>query len=96
MPRPHTSRRAETLLKEARRIQARSPGSQLENLWHTLNLLELTPAERLRRCLIRGRVGKRATNRAKDRTILPALEDALRVIESRRGTRRAKRKRSTR
>jgi hypothetical protein len=31
---------------------------------------------------------KRATDRAKDRAILPVLEDTLRVIESRRGTRR--------
>jgi hypothetical protein len=37
-------------------------------------------------------VSKRATNRPKDRAILPALEDALRVIESRRGRRRIKRK----
>lgn len=31
---------------------------------------------------------KRAANRPKDRAILPVLEDALRVIQSRRGTRR--------
>jgi hypothetical protein len=37
-------------------------------------------------------VSKRATNRPKDRAILPVLEDALRVIESRRGRRRVKRK----
>lgn len=39
---------------------------------------------------------KRATNRPKDRAILPVLEDALRVIQSRRGTRRAIGKRRTR
>ena len=35
---------------------------------------------------------KRATDRPKDRAILPVLEDALRVIESRRGTRRRRRR----
>jgi hypothetical protein len=39
---------------------------------------------------------KRATNRPKDRAILPALEGALRVLDSRRGTRRTKRKRQPR
>lgn len=47
--------RAEALVREARRIRARSPGSEFENLWHTLNLLELAPAERLARSLVRGR-----------------------------------------
>ena len=35
---------------------------------------------------------KRATNRPKDRAILPVLEDALRVIESRRGKGRGRRR----
>jgi hypothetical protein len=39
---------------------------------------------------------KRATNRPKDQAILPVLEDALRVIQSRRGPRRAIRKRRKR
>ena len=47
--------RAEDLAREARRIHARSRGSDFTNLWHTLNLLELTPAERLARSLVRGR-----------------------------------------
>jgi transcriptional regulator with XRE-family HTH domain len=49
------SDRAQALLREARRIRARSRGSVFENVWHTLNLLELTPAERLARSLLRGR-----------------------------------------
>jgi hypothetical protein len=52
-----TSSRSEDLLKEARRIRALSPGVQFETLWHTLNLLELTPSERLARSLIRGKTG---------------------------------------
>jgi hypothetical protein len=51
------SSRSEDLLKEARRIRAHSRGVQFETLWHTLNLLELTPSERLARSLIRGRTG---------------------------------------
>jgi hypothetical protein len=47
--------RAAALVREARRIRARSRLSAFENLWHTLNLLELTPAERLARSLVRGR-----------------------------------------
>jgi hypothetical protein len=47
--------RAEALVREARRIRARSRRSEFENLWHTLNLLELPPAERLVRSLVRGR-----------------------------------------
>ncbi len=39
---------------------------------------------------------KRATDRPKDRAILPVLEDALRVIESRRGPRRVRKRRATR
>ena len=47
--------RSEDLAREARRIHSRSRGSDFANLWHTLNLLELTPAERLARSLARGR-----------------------------------------
>jgi transcriptional regulator with XRE-family HTH domain len=50
-----TRERAEDLAREARRIHARSKGSDFTNLWHTLNLLELAPAERLARSLARGR-----------------------------------------
>jgi len=52
-------------LSEARRIHARNPRSSFENIWHTLWLLEITPAERLRRSLIRGR--------SSARTLRPAL-----------------------
>ncbi len=47
--------RARALVREARRIRARHRHSEFENLWHTLKLLELTPAERLARSLVRGR-----------------------------------------
>lgn len=52
---PSLDARAAALLAEARRIQARNPGSSFDNIWHTLWLLEAPPAERLRRSLIRGR-----------------------------------------
>src|SRR5688572_18449582 len=47
--------RAQALVREARRIRSRRPSSEFSNLWHTLNLLEMTPAERLARSLARGR-----------------------------------------
>jgi hypothetical protein len=47
--------RAQALVSEARRIRSRRPSSEFSNLWHTLNLLEMTPAERLARSLARGR-----------------------------------------
>lgn len=47
--------RAQALVREARRIRGRSRRSEFENLWHTLNLLELAPTERLARSLARGR-----------------------------------------
>jgi hypothetical protein len=46
--------RTAALLSEARAIHARDRASSFENVWHTLWLLELPPAERLRRSLIRG------------------------------------------
>src|SRR2546428_13427728 len=39
--------RAVALEREARHILSRNRRSEFANLWHTLNLLELTPAERL-------------------------------------------------
>jgi transcriptional regulator with XRE-family HTH domain len=51
---PSPDDRAAALLREARRIHARSPQSSFENIWHTLWLLEVSPAERLHRSLIRG------------------------------------------
>jgi len=53
---PHLTRaRVKALVHEARRIQSRNPRAEFANIWHTLVLLELTPAERLALCLIRGR-----------------------------------------
>lgn len=49
------SSRSQALVREARRIHARNRGVEFENVWHTLNLLELAPAERLVRSLVRGR-----------------------------------------
>jgi hypothetical protein len=51
---PSPDDRAAVLLREARRIHARHPRSSFENIWHTLWLLEVSPAERLQRSLIRG------------------------------------------
>ena len=51
--------RSEALLKEARRIQARNPKAAFDNIWHTLWLLEVSPAERLQRSLVRGQAGPR-------------------------------------
>jgi transcriptional regulator with XRE-family HTH domain len=47
--------RTNTLVREARRIRSRQRRAAFPNLWHTLNLLELSPAERLARSLLRGR-----------------------------------------
>lgn len=47
--------RAEALVREARCIRRRHQKASFENLWHTLNLLDLAPAERLARSLVRGR-----------------------------------------
>jgi hypothetical protein len=52
---PSRNVRAATLVREARRIHAHHPRSSFENIWHTLWLLDVSPAERLRRSLIRGR-----------------------------------------
>ena len=42
-------------LREARRVVARNPGVSLDNVWHTLVLLDEPPIQRLRRSLLRGR-----------------------------------------
>jgi transcriptional regulator with XRE-family HTH domain len=47
--------RIRTLASEARRIARRHPGSDPDNIRHTLLLLEESPADRLRRALRRGR-----------------------------------------
>jgi transcriptional regulator with XRE-family HTH domain len=51
---PSPEERAAALLREARRIHARNPQSSFDDIWHTLWLLEMSPAERLRRSLVRG------------------------------------------
>jgi lambda repressor-like predicted transcriptional regulator len=45
----------ERRLARARSIVASVPGTDFHNVWHTLFLLELPPAERLNRSLLRGR-----------------------------------------
>lgn len=47
--------RARRRLREAKRIVRRHPGTSFQDVWHALVLLELPPAERLRRALRRGR-----------------------------------------
>ena len=42
-------------LERARKISASATGVDFQNVWHTLALLELPPAERLDRSLLRGR-----------------------------------------
>jgi hypothetical protein len=51
---PSPDQRAAALLQEARKIHVRNPQSSFDNIWHTLWLLEVSPAERLRRSLTRG------------------------------------------
>ena len=51
---PSLDDRAAALLREARKIHARNPQCSFDNIWHTLWLLEVSPAERLHRSLIRG------------------------------------------
>ena len=46
--------RAQAMLRKAQRIVKRNPGTSLEDVWHTLALLEEEPVDRLRRSLLRG------------------------------------------
>ena len=48
-------RRAQALLRIARKVVRKNPGASFENVWHTLMLLEDPPIDRLRRSLLRGR-----------------------------------------
>ena len=48
-------RRAQALLRIARKVIRKNPGATFENVWHTLMLLEEPPIDRLRRSLLRGR-----------------------------------------
>ncbi len=49
--------RAMAHIREVRKIQTQHPSASFDNLWHTICLLELPPAERLNRSLTRGRAG---------------------------------------
>ena len=48
-------RRAQALLRLAKKIIRNNPRASFENVWHTLMLLEEPPVERLKRSLLRGR-----------------------------------------
>jgi hypothetical protein len=45
----------ERRLERTRAVCERHPGTDFQNVWHTLTLLDLPPIERLRRSLRRGR-----------------------------------------
>ena len=84
---------ATRLMKCVRAVLDLRPEADPDNVRPTLILLERPPLERLRNSLIRGRAlpqrklqvlrierifaSKRAANRAKDRLVIPVLEDAL-------------------
>lgn len=42
-------------LDQVRKIIESAPGANFQNVWHAVVLLEMTPAERLNRSLLRGR-----------------------------------------
>lgn len=48
-------RRAQALLRIAKKVIRKNPEASFENVWHTLMLLEEPPINRLRRSLLRGR-----------------------------------------
>jgi hypothetical protein len=50
------ARRSEALWRAAHQIAERHPGVDAGDVYHALRCLELTPAERLRRGLSRGRL----------------------------------------
>jgi transcriptional regulator with XRE-family HTH domain len=52
---PPAAARAQALLVKARTVLACNPRASFENVWHTLVLLDETPAERLQRSLLRAR-----------------------------------------
>ena len=52
---PERKTDVDRLVAEARRIAAKTPELEFENVWHTLLVLRETPLERLRRSLRRGR-----------------------------------------
>ena len=79
------ARKAARLMESVRAVLAVRPVADPDNVRHTLLLLELPPLERLRRSLTRGRAleSKRAANRAKDKLVIPVLEDSLATTRSR-------------
>jgi len=91
---------AARLMESVRAVLAVRPEADPDNVRHTLILLEQPPLERLRRSLTRGRAlarrrrilaSKRAANRAKDRLVIPVLEDSLAAsqLAAQRGTKKA-------
>jgi hypothetical protein len=50
------AQRAEVLWRRAHRIAARHPGMDAGDVYHALRCLQLTPSERLRNALSRGRL----------------------------------------
>ncbi|MFQ5719957.1 MAG: hypothetical protein ACE5IK_10460 [Acidobacteriota bacterium] len=54
---PALELRTQALLRRAQRVRSRNPSTSVENIWHTLMLLEEPPIDRLRRSLLRGRAG---------------------------------------
>jgi transcriptional regulator with XRE-family HTH domain len=52
---PEQQKDVDRLVAEARRIAAKVPGIEFENVWHTLLVLRETPLQRLRGSLRRGR-----------------------------------------
>ena len=74
------------LMKEVDRIVKRHPGTDPENVRHTLLLLREKPIERLRRALMRAQgshfQSKKALGRCKDRLVLPVLADALKARQT--------------
>jgi hypothetical protein len=84
----NASRWAARLMNSVRAVLAVRPEADPENVRHTLILLEHPPFERLRRSLTRGRA--LAQRSAKDRLVIPVLEDSLAAskVAARRGTRK--------
>jgi glutathione S-transferase len=94
---------AAKLMESVRAVLMVRPEADPDNVRHTLILLEQPPLERLRRSLNRVRAvaqrkhrilaSKRAANRAKDRLVIPVLEDTLAASQA--AAQRRKRKPAT-
>ena len=91
-PEPDEAQRAwliadELLWRRAHEIVRLHPQLDPSGVYHTLNNLRRSPAERLRRGLAHGRLRaqrKRAAGRPKDLAQIPAIEEALATLESER------------